>query len=624
MQDIFGSLKRRDFQQNRLALIVLTKKALDRNPDEFRVRMVNSRVQLTNAFEKLKNLSSREKEKAIILIKNLINENEVPNCFKTQGCEKPNSSIEPCENSGNIFSETNFTADTSESKRDPRKDVGVLMVETFETRHNNCEILKESLVSPNLEFQSRSVVDSTITIGGEDQGVKVKSDIRTYSKRKQVNKINNYNDSGCLKGPVESAFKGDFEKKKWYYSSDKWLARTQDVTTCSGLDVDNESIEYQHELSTIKRCNQYTQNCSEPYLSNSAEKLIPHIDLPSTSGDRYNCSFQGCGRLAGYQSRMDLDMAKQTRERKFKGERCSKEYSQKSTVTEHQKSNCQPSSVQPSSNIISHEIEANKDGNHLQRGYRRRSENDCSVSSAESDEFSDSNRRYKQKKKIDLINKSGPDLSSNAKRSPSKKVSIDALTSSGERFVCSVKGCGYSASYKSRMNVHMVKHTGEKKFKCEWCSKEYSQKSTLTQHQKACCSQPTSVQSSTILTSYQDEFRKDSAIDKSSFENRSNTSSVESDDIFDRGRLYKKNRQMDLTNKCVQYPIESQNRCLEELNITRDERREGLGGEQLTEGCRKQRGGSLLCEACGATFRNGTHLKKHTRNEHSGSVSCAK
>ena len=25
---------------------------------------------------------------------------------------------------------------------------------------------------------------------------------------------------------------------------------------------------------------------------------------------------------------------------------------------------------------------------------------------------------------------------------------------------------------------------------------------------------------------------------------------------------------MDLTNKCVQYPIESQNRCLEELNIT--------------------------------------------------------
>jgi len=51
-----------------------------------------------------------------------------------------------------------------------------------------------------------------------------------------------------------------------------------------------------------------------------------------------------------------------------------------------------------------------------------------------------------------------------------------------KRFLCSVTGCPYTTPYKKDLVRHMRKHTGEKPYTCELCSKQFSRYDKLMAH----------------------------------------------------------------------------------------------------------------------------------------------
>ncbi|XP_055325769.1 zinc finger protein 14 homolog, partial [Sitodiplosis mosellana] len=58
----------------------------------------------------------------------------------------------------------------------------------------------------------------------------------------------------------------------------------------------------------------------------------------------------------------------------------------------------------------------------------------------------------------------------------------DILKNSQKQHECNI--CGYSASYKSLLNRHMLKHTGEKPHGCDLCPKRFKSKQHLHSHMK--------------------------------------------------------------------------------------------------------------------------------------------
>ena len=58
-----------------------------------------------------------------------------------------------------------------------------------------------------------------------------------------------------------------------------------------------------------------------------------------------------------------------------------------------------------------------------------------------------------------------------------------ASSEAGNRmFACSVQGCAKFFSKRSRLNVHMLSHTGERPFECDECDASYTRQSHLKRH----------------------------------------------------------------------------------------------------------------------------------------------
>ena len=59
-----------------------------------------------------------------------------------------------------------------------------------------------------------------------------------------------------------------------------------------------------------------------------------------------------------------------------------------------------------------------------------------------------------------------------------------------KRYTCAYPGCHYRCRYPKDLEVHQAKHTGEKRFRCEWCPKRYTYASGLYSHKRGCKGKP--------------------------------------------------------------------------------------------------------------------------------------
>jgi len=60
----------------------------------------------------------------------------------------------------------------------------------------------------------------------------------------------------------------------------------------------------------------------------------------------------------------------------------------------------------------------------------------------------------------------------------------------GKRFKCLQSGCTMQFDKFNALKQHMLTHTGEKPFECEWCHKTFSLKCNLRRHHNTCKAKP--------------------------------------------------------------------------------------------------------------------------------------
>ena len=156
--------------------------------------------------------------------------------------------------------------------------------------------------------------------------------------------------------------------------------------------------------------------------------------------------------------------------KRYKCELCNKEYTSKGNLQAHKKSDHKTERKSTKYNIAKNELVLTSEN----------SENKY-VTSLQDSGFEDSSKIRTYAKNVDT---NVIKIYENNSRSASNS-EINSAVNSNFKFSCIFMHCDYKATQRSQLEIHIQSVHDGKRYQCEVCNKEYTDRTTLRRHKKS-------------------------------------------------------------------------------------------------------------------------------------------